>query len=96
MEKIEVAKRIKELREKNHLSQNALANLAGVSPTYIYQFERGEKSPTVEYLNYICNALNVSLTEFFATPSDNNVLNVNSLSETQLGYLNAFLNSIGR
>lgn len=94
MEKIEVAKRIKELREKNHLSQNALANLAGVSPTYIYQLERGEKSPTVEYLNYICNALNVSLTDFFVTPSDNNILNVNSLSKTQLDYLNAFLNSI--
>ena len=64
MEKIEVARRIKELREKNHLSQNALANLAGVSPTYIYQLERGEKSPTIEYLNYICGALNISLNEF--------------------------------
>ena len=44
MEKIEVARCIKELREKNHLSQNALANLASVSPTYIYQLERGKKN----------------------------------------------------
>ena len=93
MEKIEVARRIKELREKNHLSQNALANLAGVSPTYIYQLERGEKSPTIEYLNYICGALNISLNEFFS--SSDTVFSVNSLSETQLEYLNAFLNSIG-
>ena len=93
MEKIEVARRIKELREKNHLSQNALANLAGVSPTYIYQLERGEKSPTIEYLNYICGALNISLNEFFS--SNGTVFSVNSLSETQLEYLNTFLNSIG-
>ena len=93
MEKIEVAIRIKELREKNHLSQNALANLAGVSPTYIYQLERGEKSPTIEYLNYICGALNISLNEFFS--SNDTVFSVNSLSETQLEYLNTFLNSIG-
>lgn len=93
MEKIEVARRIKELREKNHLSQNALANLAGVSPTYIYQLERGEKSPTIEYLNYICGALNISLNEFFS--SNDTVFSVNSLSETQLKYLNTFLNSIG-
>ncbi|HBS10556.1 MAG TPA: XRE family transcriptional regulator [Firmicutes bacterium] len=93
MEKIEVARRIKELREKNHLSQNALANLAGVSPTYIYQLERGEKSPTIEYLNYICGALNISLNEFFS--SNDTVFSVNSLSETQLEYLNTFLNSIG-
>lgn len=94
MEKIEVARRIKELREKNHLSQNALANLAGVSPTYIYQLECGEKSPTIEYLNYICGALKVSLSEFFA--SNNNALSVSSFSKTQLEYLNTFLNSIGR
>lgn len=93
MEKAEVAKRIKELRESRHLSQNALANIAGVSPTYIYQLERGEKSPTIEYLNYICGALNISLNEFFS--SNETVFSVNSLSETQLEYLNAFLNSIG-
>ena len=57
MEKLDVANRIKDLRNQKGLSQNTLANLAGVSPTYIYQLERGEKSPTVEYLYYICSAL---------------------------------------
>ena len=37
-----------------------------VSPTYIYQLEQGLKSPTVEYLGYICAGLNISLAEFFA------------------------------
>ena len=53
MEKSEIANRIKELREAKKMTQNALANAAGVSPTYIYQLERGEKSPTVEYLDHI-------------------------------------------
>ncbi len=95
MEKAEVAKRIKELRESRHLSQNALANIAGVSPTYIYQLERGEKSPTIEYLNYICSALSISLCDFFKTKTDT-LLNVGSLSEAQLQYLNIFLESLSR
>jgi len=95
MEKAEVAKRIKELRESRHLSQNALANIAGVSPTYIYQLERGEKSPTIEYLNYICSALGISLCDFFRSSTDT-LLNVDSLSKAQLQYLNIFLESLSR
>ena len=67
MEREEVAKRIRELREERHLKQNALANLAGVSPTYIYQLERGEKSPTIEYLDHICWGLGITIEEFFST-----------------------------
>lgn len=48
MEKFEVANRISELRAKLNLTQHELARRSGVSPTYIYQLERGEKSPTVE------------------------------------------------
>ena len=54
MDKFEVAKKIKALREARNLTQNALAYQAGVSPTYIYQLEKGEKNPTVEYLDHIC------------------------------------------
>ena len=66
MDNLQVAERIKKLREKHRLTKNALANLAGVSPTYIYQLEQGLKSPTVEYLGYICQALNVSLSDFLS------------------------------
>ena len=68
MDKNEVAARIKELREARGLTQNALANAAGVSPTYIYQLERGEKSPTVEYIDHICWGLGVTMGEFFGGP----------------------------
>ena len=68
MDKKEVADRIRELREARGMTQNALANAAGVSPTYIYQLERGEKSPTVEYLDHICWGLGVTIRDFFGEP----------------------------
>ena len=70
MEKMEVANRIRELREAKKMTQNALANAAGVSPTYIYQLERGEKSPTVEYLDHICWGLGLTLKDFFDYPNE--------------------------
>ena len=96
MEREEVAKRIRELREERKLKQNALANLAGVSPTYIYQLERGEKSPTIEYLDHICWGLGISIEEFFSTkkeqPKEADKLSVLTLEQKQL--LNRFLNSL--
>ena len=61
----EVGKRIKYLREQKNLKKNTLANLAGVSPTYIDKLENGERCPTVEYLGYICFGLGITLAEFF-------------------------------
>lgn len=61
----EVGKRIKHLREQKNLKKNTLANLAGVSPTYIDKLENGERCPTVEYLGYICFGLGITLAEFF-------------------------------
>ena len=45
MEAKDVGNRIKELREERKMTQYALANQSGVSPTYVYQLERGEKKP---------------------------------------------------
>ena len=72
----EVGQKIKYLREKNHLKKNALANLAGVSPTYIDKLENGERCPTVEYLSYICNnGFGISLAEFFRDSDEQKELN---------------------
>ena len=97
MEREEVAKRIRELREERNLKQNALANLAGVSPTYIYQLERGEKSPTIEYLDHICWGLGITIEDFFCTKKNAKEATVDRLSTLtpeQRQLLNNFLNSI--
>lgn len=97
MDKYEVAKRIKNLREAKNLTQNALANNAGVSPTYIYQLEKGEKSPTIEYLDHICWGLGISIEEFFSAKEQlENKLDdkLSALTAEQKKLLNDFLNSL--
>ena len=47
-----VGERIKELREKRGLTVNKLANLAGISQSYLRDVELGNKNPTVETLSY--------------------------------------------
>lgn len=95
MEAKDVGKRIKLLREKKNLTKNALANNAGVSPTYIYQLEEGLKSPTIEYLDHICWGLGISLNEFFAEDETSiKEDKIAKLSDTQKQLLNDFLNSL--
>ena len=97
MEKREIGEKIRRLREKENITQNALANRAGVSPTYIFQLEQGLKSPTVEYLGYICAGLNISLAEFFAEEqSEKNVAGrtTDALNEKQKRLLDEFLSSL--
>lgn len=59
--------RIKELRKERALSQEQLALTAGITPVYLGQVERGMKNATVNTIELICNALNVSLADFFAS-----------------------------
>ena len=97
MEKREIGEKIRRLREKENITQNALANRAGISPTYIYQLEQGLKSPTVEYLGYICAGLNISLAEFFAEEqSEKNVAGrtTDALKKKKKRLLDEFLSSL--
>ena len=60
-----VGERIKFFREKQGITINKLATRSGVSQSYIREIELGNKQPTIEYLEYLCNGLNISLLEFF-------------------------------
>ncbi|MBQ7349243.1 MAG: helix-turn-helix transcriptional regulator [Clostridia bacterium] len=92
---IEVGERIKTLREQKNMNRNQLANSAGVSPTYIYQLEKGEKSPTVEYLNHICWGLGITIKDFFnITDGKPAVDKLSNLSPEQKSKFNEFLNSL--
>jgi transcriptional regulator with XRE-family HTH domain len=52
---------IASLRGKVSLSQEALAEKAGVHRTYISQLERGIKSPTIDTLTRIAAALGLKV-----------------------------------
>lgn len=93
-----VGERITYFRQKKHITVNKLANMAGISQSYLRDLELGNKQPTVEYLSYICGALNISLATFFTDDKDKNTLTslFNELSENQQKSLLSFLESIVR
>ena len=45
-----MADRLIELREKNHLSQSAVTNRLGVTPALISAYEKTERNPSLERL----------------------------------------------
>ena len=60
-----LGKRIRNYRTAMGLSQEKLAELSGCHPTYIGQIERGEKNATIESIEKISAALQISLSELF-------------------------------
>ncbi|MBQ9807006.1 MAG: helix-turn-helix transcriptional regulator [Clostridia bacterium] len=60
-----LGQRIRKYRTSKGLSQEKLAELAGCHPTYIGQVERGEKNVSIESIERISKALNVSLSKLF-------------------------------
>jgi transcriptional regulator with XRE-family HTH domain len=51
---------LRKARQRAGLTQERLSFLAGLSRPYISELERDRKSPTVDTLFLICDALNVS------------------------------------
>ena len=60
-----VGKRLRELRNKLGVSQEELANMAGLDRTYITSVERGKRNISIVNIEKIVKVLNVSLSEFF-------------------------------
>ena len=60
-----LGQRIRNYRTAKGLSQEKLAELSGCHHTYIGQIERGEKNATIESIEKISAALNISLSKLF-------------------------------
>ena len=65
MIKTKVGKRIKELRNRLGISQEELAFRSEIHRTYIASLEVGKRNVSIETLEKIIKALEVSLSEFF-------------------------------
>ena len=64
-----VAKRIIELCQERNIATNALANLAGVSPSTIYSMlNEKSQNPGVVSLKKLCDGLDITLRQFFDSP----------------------------
>ena len=60
-----VAKRIDTLRTQQELSIRELAKRSGIAQSALYNILQGNKIPNIYTLAHICNALNISLSDFF-------------------------------
>ncbi len=93
---MDVGARIKYFRNMRNISVNKLANLSGVSQSYLRDIELGNKQPTVEYLEYICFGLGITLRDFFDTEEKVSDFErtIDRLSEEQKKLLAAFISSL--
>ena len=64
--KLLVGKRVRELRNSIGISQEELADLAGLDRTYITSVECGKRNISSVNIEKLANALQVSLKEFFS------------------------------
>lgn len=97
---MDIGKRISFFRELKGYSVNKLATLSGISQSYLRDVELGKKNPTVEVLSYLCEALGISLKDFFDDGmsgsffEDPLVKQIYQLTSTQRRALAAFLSSM--
>lgn len=53
-----IGRKLREVREKHHLTQVEVAEKADISTNHYAQIERGEANPSIETFESIINALN--------------------------------------
>lgn len=64
-----VVARFRELLEQRNMRPNELANRAGVTPSTVYSMLDGRrKEVTVNVVKKLCDALELTLGEFFSAP----------------------------
>ena len=91
-----VSKRLRSLRELCGYTQNGLAERAGVSQTHLRRVELGQADITVGHLQLLCDAMEISLKEFFDDSSESNEFAIafSRLSPMQKTKLLTFLESL--
>lgn len=69
-----------------HISQEEIALRAGITTSYYGQIERGEANPTVEVLEKICAAMEISIEDLFSQ-SDADESNMDSITKQIVRFL---------
>ena len=93
---MDVSKRLVELRKYCGLSQNALADIAGVSQSHLRRVELGQADITVGHLQLICDAMDITLQDFFKEQSsrDEILVTLSKLTPKQKKLLIDFIESL--
>ncbi|NGP45699.1 helix-turn-helix transcriptional regulator [Bacillaceae bacterium SIJ1] len=95
-----IGEKLKNLRLAKGLTLNELGKKAFVSQPYLSDIERGRTMPSLDKLRLICDALDVSLSEFFGekTTLPPDILrlleSLKQLTEEERMHLNGFIESM--
>lgn len=84
---LKVGSRIRKIRKEKGFTQEQLAFEANMHPAQIGHIERGVQSPTIDTLEKIISALDISIYDFF---------NFEELSINNENAVNLFLNSLNQ
>ena len=93
---MDISKRLITLRERCGLTQNGLAERAGVSQTHLRRVELGQADITIGHLQLLCDAMGISIQDFFKEESeaDEMAVAISKLSPKQKTLLLTFLESL--
>ncbi len=93
---MDVSKRLRALRKQCGYTQNGLAERAGVSQTHLRRVELGQADITISHLQLLCDAMSISLKDFFADVSDTDEVSTafSKLSPKQKKLLLSFIESL--
>ena len=93
---MDVSKRLISLRERCGFTQNGLAERAGVSQTHLRRIELGQADITIGHLQLLCDAMSISLKEFFDDEKESEEIAAvfSKLSPKQKTLLLTFLESL--
>lgn len=80
-----VGARIRELRELKGLSGSTLAKKVGLTQSQIAKIETGVSKPSLDSLEKICDVLEISLSNFFATNTGESSQHITELIDSLSG-----------
>jgi transcriptional regulator with XRE-family HTH domain len=96
-----LSERLIALRQAKGLTTNKLAKMAGIAQSTLRDIEIGQKQPTIPTLSQICDALGVTLSEFFSDTEQELTLelrrlveNAKQLDPDQIEALNQFIKTM--
>lgn len=92
MKKQNFANNLKNLREKNNLTQSKLAKILNISRQAVYAYEQGKATPSIDILEQLTIIFNCSLDSLVFTETILNTskyTNINNLLENDYSSFNA-------
>jgi transcriptional regulator with XRE-family HTH domain len=93
---IDVAHRLRQLRESEQISMRELGRRSGLSANALSMIERGRVSPSVSTLYKIAEALGVSITRFFGEePAQSDVVLVRAAERTRVPFVRGVWEGLG-